>query len=35
MGGFVPVNPDRPLVPVSLYLSVVVEGFHGNRGLLP
>jgi hypothetical protein len=30
MGRFVLVNPDRPVVPVSLYFSVMVEGSTGT-----
>ena len=33
--GSVPVNAGTPLVPVSLWLSMVVGGNHGNRGVLP
>ncbi len=35
LGGFVVVDPDASVVPVSLKVSMVVEGFHGNRGLVP
>ena len=33
--GFVVVDPVSSVVPVSLQVSMVVEGFHGNRGLVP
>jgi hypothetical protein len=33
--GFVVVDPVASVVPVSLKVSMVVEGFHGNRGLVP
>ena len=32
---FVAVNPESSVVPVSPQVSMVVEGFHGNRGLVP
>ncbi len=32
---FVVVDPVASVVPVSLKVSMVVEGFHGNRGLVP
>ena len=35
LGGFVVVDPVASVVPVSLKVSMVVEGFHGNRGLVP
>lgn len=35
LGGFVVVDPVASMVPVSLNVSMVVEGFHGNRGLVP
>ena len=28
------VNPEFSVVPLSMQVSMVVEGFHGNRGLL-
>ena len=28
-------DPGAPVVPLSLLVSMVVEGHHGNRGLLP
>ena len=33
--GFAAVDPDASVVPVSLQVSMVAEGFHGNRGLVP
>jgi hypothetical protein len=30
----VPVNAGATVMPVSLWLSMVVEGNHGNRGVL-
>jgi hypothetical protein len=33
--GFAAVDPDACVVPVSLQVSMVAEGFHGNRGLVP
>jgi len=33
--GFAAVDPDSSVVPVSLQVSMVAEGFHGNRGLVP
>ena len=35
LGGSVPVNAEASVVPASLWLSMVVEGNHGNRGVLP
>jgi hypothetical protein len=35
MDGFVVVDPGPTLVPVSPSVSMVAEGFHGNRGLVP
>jgi len=32
---FVTADPDPCVVPVSLQVSMVAEGFHGNRGLVP
>jgi hypothetical protein len=29
------VGPGAFVVPVSLQVSMVAEGFHGNRGLVP
>jgi hypothetical protein len=34
MVGFVVVNPVSSVVPASLKVSMVVEGSHGNRGLV-
>lgn len=33
--GFVAVDPESSVVPMSLQVSMVAEGFHGNRGLVP
>jgi hypothetical protein len=33
--GFVAVDPEASVVPVSLQVSMAAEGFHGNRGLVP
>lgn len=33
--GSVVVDPGSSVVPLSLQVSMVVEGFHGNRGLVP
>ena len=33
--GPVSVNADSPVVRASLYVSMVVEGNHGDRGVLP
>ena len=35
LSGFVVVDPVASVVPVSLKVSMVAEGFHGNRGLVP
>lgn len=35
LNGFVVVDPVASVVPVSLKVSMVAEGFHGNRGLVP
>ena len=35
LDGFVVVDPVASVVPVSLKVSMVAEGFHGNRGLVP
>jgi hypothetical protein len=35
LNGFVVVDPVSSVVPASLKVSMVVEGFHGNRGLVP
>ena len=35
LAGFVAVDPDSSVVPVSLQVSMVAEGFRGNRGLVP
>jgi hypothetical protein len=35
LGWFVVVDPVASVVPVSLKVSMVAEGFHGNRGLVP
>jgi hypothetical protein len=35
LGWFVVVGPVASVVPVSLKVSMVAEGFHGNRGLVP
>jgi hypothetical protein len=32
---FVVVDPVASVVPVSLKVSMVAEGYHGNRGLVP
>jgi hypothetical protein len=32
---FDPEDADTSVVPVSLYISMAVEGCHENRGLLP
>jgi len=32
--GFAAVDPEVSVVPVSLQVSMVAEGFHGNRGLV-
>ena len=29
------IDAGAPVVPLSLLVSMVVEGSHGNRGLLP
>jgi len=29
------LDAESSVVPVRLDISMVVEGFHGNRGLLP
>lgn len=31
---FVTADPDASVVPVSLQVNMVAEGFHGNRGLV-
>jgi hypothetical protein len=33
--GFVVVDPVSSVVPASLKVSMVAEGFHGNRGWVP
>jgi hypothetical protein len=35
LNGFVAVDPVGSVVPLSLKVSMVAEGFHGNRGLVP
>ena len=35
LSGFVVVDPVASVVSVSLKVSMVAEGFHGNRGLVP
>ena len=35
LNGFVVVDPGGSVVPLSLKVSMVAEGFHGNRGLVP
>ena len=32
---FAAADPGSSVVPVSLQVSMVAEGFHGNRGLVP
>jgi hypothetical protein len=32
---FAAADPGNSVVPVSLQVSMVAEGFHGNRGLVP
>jgi hypothetical protein len=32
---FAAADPGNTVVPVSLQVSMVAEGFHGNRGLVP
>jgi hypothetical protein len=34
LNGLVVVDPIGSVVPVSLKVSMVAEGFHGNRGLV-
>jgi hypothetical protein len=33
--GLVVVDPEASVVPMSPQVSMVAEGFHGNRGLVP